>query len=143
MFAGVLGSGLGLIIASNLSEEELYDWGWRIPFILGLIIAPVGLYVRMALPETLDEAQAHKSGTEVLRVLFTRNWGAIVLAVLCILGPTVSTYVSGYMTTYAIKTLNQPANVGMYVTMCGYIATLAGIPLAAWAADRVGARLSV
>ena len=143
MMAGSAGSGLGLILAANLSEAELYDWGWRVPFMVGLLVAPVGLYVRMTLPETLDANTAHDSGWAVLRTLFTKHWDAVLLAVLCIVGPTVSTYVSGYMTTYAIKTLGQPADVAMYLQFTSYIAGLAGIPIGAWIADRTGARIAV
>jgi MFS family permease len=143
MFAGAAGSGLGLILAANLSKADLYDWGWRVPFMVGLLVAPVGLYVRMTLPETLDKTQAHESGWAVLSALFTKHWGAVLLAVLCIVGPTVSTYVSGYMTTYAIKTLNQPASVAMYLTFTGYVVGIAGIPIGAWIADQIGARVAV
>src|SRR6266446_5910625 len=46
---GLIGVGLGAM----LSKEQLSDWGWRVPFALGLIIVPVGLYIRRRLPETL------------------------------------------------------------------------------------------
>jgi MFS family permease len=143
MLAGAAGSGLGLVLAANLSEADLYEWGWRVPFVIGLLVAPVGLYVRMTLPETLETTQAHDSGWAVLRTLFAKHWGAVILAVLCIVGPTVSTYVSGYMTTYAIQALNQPPAVAMYLTFTGYIAGIAGIPIGAWIADRTGARIAV
>ena len=142
-FAGVAGTGLGLILAANLTEQQLYDWGWRVPFLIGLIIAPVGIYIRRVLPETLDKHEAHGSGTAVLSTLFVTQWRAILLAVLCIIGPTISTYVSGYMTTYTIRTLGHPADIGMLVTMVGYIAGIAGAPIGAWAADRFGYRTSV
>lgn len=142
-FAGVAGTGLGLFLAANLSEAQLYDWGWRIPFLIGLLIMPVGLYIRQVLPETIEKHETHRSGTEVLGALFANHWRAIFLAVLCIVGPTISTYVSGYMTTYTIKTLKHPADIGMLVTMVGYIAGIAGVPIGAWIADRFGYRRSV
>jgi MFS family permease len=142
-FAGALGAGLGLYLAVTLSEADLYEWGWRVPFLAGLLIGPVGLYIRQSLPETLDRGEAHESGIAVLRHLFARNALGVLLAVLCIVGPTVSTYVSSYMTTYAIKTLHQTPQVAMYVTFCGYIVAIAGVPIGAWIADRYGVRLSV
>jgi MFS family permease len=142
-FAGVAGSGLGLILAATLTEEQLYDWGWRVPFLIGLLIGPIGLYIRRVLPETIDKHEVHESGTAVISNLFTHSWRPIVLGVLCIIGPTISTYVSGYMTTYAIKTLGHPADISMLATMVGYIAGVAGVPLGAYLADRVGYRTSV
>jgi MFS family permease len=142
-FAGVFGAGIGLVLAATLTEEQLYDWGWRVPFLIGLLIAPVGIYIRRVLPETIEKHETHESGTAVLSNLFAHNWWPIVLVVFCIIGPTISTYVSGYMTTYAIKTLGHSADISMLATMVGYIAGVAGVPLGAWLADRIGYRTSI
>ncbi len=142
-FAGIMGTGFGLILAATLSQEDLYDWGWRIPFLIGILIGPVGLYIRSSLPETIEKHEVHASGIAVLRNLFAKSSLPIVLGILCIVGPTISTYVSSYMTTYAITTLKLPADVGLLATLCGYIASLAGVPLGAWAADRIGTKISI
>ena len=142
-FAGVAGTGLGLFLAASLSKEDLYDWGWRIPFLVGLLILPVGIYIRSVLPETMDKHEAHESSAAVLSALFSQHWWSIVLGILIIVGPTISTYVSGYMTTYVIRTLGLPADVGMLVTLVGYIAAIAGIPIGAWIADRIGVKVSI
>jgi MFS family permease len=141
--AGIMGSGLGLIIAANLSQEDLYDWGWRIPFFIGILIGPIGLYIRRALPETIEKHEAHSSSASVLKALFASSTPAVVLGVLCVIGPTVSTYVSAYMTSYAITTLKLPPESGQFATLCGYIAALAGFPIGAWFADRIGAKTAV
>ncbi len=44
----------GFLLARALSSEALDNWGWRIPFLLGIVIAPVGAYIRNRLHETLD-----------------------------------------------------------------------------------------
>lgn len=142
-FAGIAGTGLGLALAASLTEAQLYDWGWRVPFIIGLLIGPVGLYIRRILPETMDKHEAHDSSAAVLSELFAKHWWTIVLTVLCIVGPTISTYVFGYMTTYAIKTLNLSPQIGMLTTLSGYISAAIGIPIGAWAADKFGVKVSV
>ena len=40
------GAGFGLLLSSTLSEADLQNWGWRIPFLFGVLIGPVGLYIR-------------------------------------------------------------------------------------------------
>lgn len=142
-FAGIMGTVFGLALAATLSKEDLYDWGWRVPFLIGILIGPVGLYIRRMLPETIEKHETHESGVAVLKHLFAHSTIPVVLTVLCIVGPTVSTYVSNYMTTYAITTLKLPAETGMFATLCGYIVSLVGIPLGAWAADRIGYKVSV
>src|SRR5665213_1106991 len=50
----ILAAGLaGFAVSVILDQEQLASWGWRIPFALGLIIVPVGIYIRRSLPETL------------------------------------------------------------------------------------------
>jgi MFS family permease len=142
-FAGIMGSGLGLLLAANLSTEELESWGWRIPFLIGILIGPVGMYIRRALPETIEKHEVHESGVAVVQNLFRHNATAVFLGILCILGPTVSTYVSAYMTSYSITTLGLSNADGQFTTLCGYIAALAGFPIGAWFSDRFGAKISI
>lgn len=142
-FAGIAGTGLGLVLAASLTEEQLYDWGWRVPFIIGILIGPVGLYIRRVLPETMEKHEAHESGAKVLSELFAKHSWTIVLTILCIVGPTITTYVFGYMTTYAIKTLNLSPEIGMLTTLSGYISAAIAIPIGAWAADKFGVKVSV
>jgi MFS family permease len=142
-FAGIAGTGLGLALAASLTEEQLYEWGWRVPFLIGILIGPVGLYIRRILPETMDKHEAHETSAAVLSELFARHWWTIILAILCIVGPTISTYVFGYMTTYAIKTLNLSPEIGMLTTLSGYLSAAIAIPIGAWAADKFGVKVSV
>lgn len=142
-FAGIMGSGLGLLLAANLSTEDLESWGWRVPFLIGILIGPVGMYIRRALPETIEKHEVHESGVAVVQNLFRHNATAVFLGILCILGPTVSTYVSAYMTSYSITTLGLSNADGQFTTLCGYIAALAGFPIGAWFSDRFGAKISI
>jgi MHS family proline/betaine transporter-like MFS transporter len=141
-FAGIAGTGLGLALAASLTEEQLYDWGWRIPFLIGVLIGPVGLYIRRVLPETMDKHEMHETSAAVLSELFAKHWWTIVLAVLCIVGPTISTYVFGYRRP-AIRTLQLSTEVGMMTTLSGYVASAIGIPIGAWASDKFGVKVSV
>src|SRR5687767_3072400 len=62
----LMGSLIGVVLAATLTKEQLYQWGWRIPFLLGVVIAPVGFYIRACLPETIQKSETHRSGTAVL-----------------------------------------------------------------------------
>ncbi len=132
-----MGSLVGVILAANLSKEQLYDWGWRVPFLLGVFIAPVGLYIRRQLPETIARHETHRSGAAVLADLMQHHSRAVILGILIICGGTVSTYVFNYMTTYAITTLHLSPTVGTALAMTGSLAAIAGFAVGAWA-DRFG-----
>lgn len=58
--AALFGASLGLLLTSSLSEESLYSWGWRVPFIIGLLIIPVGVYIRRHVEETFIGAQQNE-----------------------------------------------------------------------------------
>jgi MFS family permease len=132
-----MGSLVGVILAANLSKEQLYDWGWRVPFLLGVFIAPVGLYIRRQLPETIARHERHRSGTAVLADLMRHHSRAVILGILIICGGTISTYVFNYMTTYAITTLHLSPTIGTALAMTGSLAAIAGLAVGAWA-DRFG-----
>lgn len=133
----IMGSLVGVALTAILSTEQLYAWGWRVPFILGILIAPVGLYIRRQLPETIDVAEAHRSTGAVLGDLLRHHSWAVLLGVLIICGATVSTYVFTYMTTYAITTLHLSPAVGTVLTLTGGVAAIAGMLAGVWA-DRFG-----
>ena len=135
--AAFVGSLTGLVLAATLSRDQMYAWGWRVPFLLGVLIAPVGLYIRRQLPETTAGPSAHDSGAAVLADLVRHHARSIVLGILVICGGTVSTYVFNYMTTYAITTLHLSAAVGTTLTLMGSPSQIAGFALGAWL-DRFG-----
>ena len=135
--ASIMGAGFGVILAATLTRDQLYAWGWRIPFLLGVVIAPVALYIRRQLPETIDTSQMHRSTGAVLGELFRQHSRAVVLGVCVICGGTVSTYVLNYMTTYAITTLHLSATVGTTLGLTNSAAQIAGLAVGVWL-DRLG-----
>ncbi len=63
--SNILGALAAFAVTSLLSGADVQDWGWRIPFILGLIILPVGLFLRRSLEETVEfkaDALRRKTG---------------------------------------------------------------------------------
>jgi MFS family permease len=128
--AGLLGVALSLV----LDKQALASWGWRVPFVLCLLLVPVAFYLRNAMPET------YEPGSQARGARLSEHVKVIVLAVLLILGGTVSTYVSNYMTTYAIKTLHLPDTTALTATVVGGVALFAGALLGGWLADRFGRR---
>jgi MFS family permease len=121
-----------------LSEAQLYAWGWRLPFLVGILIAPVGWYIRRPAPRD-DFSRTRRTSP---RGRFLSSWcatmcGPVLLGVLIICGGTVTTYVFTYMTTFAITTLHLSAVIGTTLTAMGYVAQLAGGVLGVWL-DRFG-----
>ncbi|MFZ5683035.1 MAG: MFS transporter [Pseudomonadota bacterium] len=134
--------GLALLLNLILSEADLQAWGWRIPFLLGFLVAPLGFWLRAHVAETpayMSEARAHEVPRAPLREAFVHHSGAIarVLGVTTIW--TIGSYIfTTFLATHATQTLGAPAPVVLTGTLAGAIVNIATIPLFGWLSDKVG-----
>jgi MFS family permease len=138
------GAGMGALVTHTLSPEALDSWGWRLPFILGLLIGPVGLWMRRHMEETeafLDARKEHQGEPlSLLRVLREHP-----RAVLVTMGSTISGTVAFYvvlvnMPTFAHKQLGLPLDQVFMVQMLAVALMTLIIPLAGALSDRIGRR---
>ena len=53
-FGVVIASLFGYFLTTCLNDQQMLDWGWRVPFLFGLILGPVGLYIRRTVDESRD-----------------------------------------------------------------------------------------
>jgi MFS family permease len=131
---------LGLSLSFALSEEAMQDWGWRIPFLAGVLIIPVALFMRRSLPETIDvkTKAEHKSLGSILSTLLTKHTRFFFLAIALVSAATISNYVRNYMATYATSTLHMPASAAMGATLAIGLCTFVFSLLGGWASDMFG-----
>ncbi|QRQ83869.1 MFS transporter [Cupriavidus oxalaticus] len=140
--AVLLGAAVGTFVTSSLPPEALNSWGWRLPFLIGMLIGPVGYYIRHHLDET-PTFQQTKDKTdsplkEVLRDYPRQTAASFSMVILW----TVCTYVLlFYMPTYAVKVLKVPQSSGFVAGMVGGMAILVFAPLVGRLADRFGRRI--
>jgi MFS family permease len=138
----LLGALVALALSSSLSPEALESWGWRVPFALGMLVIPVGIYIRRHLKETAAEP-GHEAASSV-RVIFTGYRRLIVTGVLLVIGSTASSYiVLDYMTNYTVTVLHLPMTMG---TTAASLGALVQISLSIWAgrlSDRIGRRRTI
>jgi MFS family permease len=132
---------MGYALTSALTSEQMLAWGWRVPFLFGLLIAPVGLYIRRHMNETASPEGKRKSATGVMGSLFRGHAFLIGVGILAIMGTTISNYIiTKYMTTYAIHTLKMAPNVSMLATLAGGGMAAVGAVAAGALSDRFGRR---
>jgi MFS family permease len=134
--SSLLGSGFGLLLSSTLSEADMQSWGWRIPFLFGVLIGPIGLYIRNNI-EDATAPPAAKHDTPVRTVFMTQKL-AVLLAVGTIATATSVNYLIIYMPTYVVKTLNLPSTVGYLAAFAAAIASMTLNPVAGFISDHVG-----
>lgn len=135
--AALLGALTGLLLSSNLSPEALESWGWRVPFVIGLLIGPVGWFIR----QHLDETHTETADTPSLAQLLREQKRTLLLGIMWMAASTVSMYmVVFYMPTYLVRTLHYPSSFA-FALVCLASALLAVIPpVASRYADRLPRR---
>ncbi|MGY3387910.1 MFS family permease [Bradyrhizobium sp. USDA 3311] len=137
--AATAGALIGEILSLTMTSEALNAYGWRIALLLGAATLPFGLWLRSTLPETLHRpevpapvVQPAKRSPAARRIM---SLGFIILA-----SCTIITYITGYMTTYALNTLQVSAPLAFATTLISNTVGIAAALLGGWLADRAGRR---
>jgi MHS family proline/betaine transporter-like MFS transporter len=134
--AGILlGSGVGLLVNTVLSEEQIGTWGWRIPFLLGGLVAVAGYYLRHGL-----HSDTPRTGSQSpIKDLFKNYRGAVLRVALLNLGFGVAFYtIFIYAVTYIKDVDHLPEGVALRVNTLAMAVILLIMPVAAWLSDRFG-----
>ncbi|MFM0061063.1 MFS transporter [Paraburkholderia phytofirmans] len=139
----VLASCAGLALSTQLSPAQIESWGWRTPFLFGLLVAPVGLYIRKHIDDTLPGAahgSAHATArNQPVRELLAHCKGRILLAAGIMAVSTAASYLMIlYMPTYAVKQLHLPASTGFAATVVTGAILMLFTPIMGHLADRYG-----
>ncbi|GAB7545159.1 MFS transporter [Cupriavidus sp. 8B] len=135
--AALAGALCAALLTRWLSPHALESWGWRLPFLLGLLIWPVGVYIRRHLDETHSgQVREHSALSEAFRA----HGGKLLLGTLLILGGTATMYVVVFfMPSYLVKVMHMPPATSM-LSGCAAGATLLLAPLAGRLVDRLTRR---
>ncbi|ROR66328.1 MFS transporter [Agrococcus jenensis] len=133
----LLASGFGFALNTWLSEEDLYAWGWRVPFFVGLLIGPVGLYIRARLSEP-DELGTTERRKSPLGTLFREHWGRLLAGSAVIGVATISVYMILYMPTFAVTNLDIPPAAAYLGGVVAGTITVFLSPYVGHLADRFG-----
>ncbi|MBN3838770.1 MHS family MFS transporter [Burkholderia sp. Ac-20349] len=133
----LLGSATAAVFSTALDTDQMTDWGWRIPFLLGGLLGPVGIFLR----RTVDETPAFKA---TLRKDAPRP--AIVNR-LCLAGKafgftvlwTVSTYVFlTFMPTWAAKNMGVSPTASLWANTASLVVLMVCVPLMGQLSDKIG-----
>jgi MHS family proline/betaine transporter-like MFS transporter len=139
--AMLMGALLSAFVTRSLTPDALDSWGWRVPFLFGLIIGPVGLYIRRHVDETQVFLQARAAAKEedgIGRMIAT-HLKEIVVGLGLFSHGTVSTYVILlYMPTYASTQLHLPLGEAFTTQSIGLACMILLVPLFGALSDRIG-----
>ncbi len=112
--AALVGSLVGFLLTHYLSADALHAWGWRVPFLGGVLIAPIGLYLRSRFGAS-ERAERKTRESAPLGTVLRRDGGAVLAALGLVIGGTSAHFiVIYYMSTYAIRTLHLPMDTALW-----------------------------
>jgi MHS family proline/betaine transporter-like MFS transporter len=133
--AAVLGALTGAALYAALPQASLESWGWRLPFLFGLLIAPVGFYIRANLEET-HQARSHESSP--MGRLLREHGGTVLKGIFSITAGTAAMYlVVFFMPTYMIRVLHMPPSLSLLSGCATGITMFAVALLSGRLADRL------
>jgi MHS family proline/betaine transporter-like MFS transporter len=127
----------GFVLTGKLSPEQMASWGWRVPFLFGLLIGPVAWYIRTKLDETPEFLAAETTPTP-LRDTFASQKARLFIAMGIVVLGTVSTYLVLFMPTYGVKQLGLPQSVSFAAILLVGVIQLVFAPVVGHLSDRHG-----
>lgn len=135
IFGIMLGSGIGGAVATIFGDETLANWGWRIPFLLGSLVALTSYLVRRA----MDADEETKKSDSPVKDTFVTHYADVIKVILLDIGYAVTFYVAFvYLVTY-LKVIDKlPAEEALNINTGSMIILLLLIPLTSYLCDRIG-----
>jgi MFS family permease len=140
--AGLFLANLAVLFFSWLSGDQFLVWGWRIPFLLSIVMVGIGLWIRLGISETpvfqkvLDEERVER--VPVLEVL-KRQPKQVALTALLRMPEQAPGYIVGtFIFTYATTVLGAPRNFVLMAVLVQAVLGFLWVPVAGHLSDRIG-----
>lgn len=140
----IMGNG-ALLVVSRLTGPAFLTTGWRIPFLLSLVLVAVGLYIRLGIAETplfrrLLERQ--RIERQPVAEVFRRNSREIILSAFLRVSEQAPFYIfTAFVLAYGTKQLKFSNDFMLVGVFLGAVLSLVTVPLAGHLSDRYGRRL--
>ena len=141
----VLANGALAVTSVLTSEDAFLNWGWRVPFLLSVVLVFVGLYIRVGVLETpvfakTAVSRGESSGRRCVKVL-RHHWREVVLTALLRSGQQTPFYIfTTYVLTYATQQLGFNRSLILSFVMIQALVSMAAIPYFGHLSDVIGRR---
>jgi len=140
--AGLLLANIAVLVFSRISGDQFLVWGWRIPFMLSIVMVAIGLYIRLGILETpafrriVVEKRVER--VPVLEVI-KRQPRAIILTALARMAEQAPAYIYlAFVFAYGTQVLKAPRDFLLTSLICAGFLSMVTIPLAGHLSDRIG-----
>jgi len=142
--AGLFLANLAVLAFSQISGARFLAWGWRIPFLLSILLVGIGLYIRLNILETPVfsrlVAENKIERTPILEVI-RRQPRQILLSAMARMGEQAPFYIfTAFVFTYGTKVLGVSRNLLLTGVLTASALSFFTIPLSGFLSDRIGRR---
>jgi len=142
----LLAAAVYLPLAQFMPKDQFYSWGWRIPFLLSVVVIIAGYIIRREVDETpaFTEELAHgevpaSPVVEVLRQSWDDILRVVCMALIAVIAMVAATYGAAYATQPAYG-IGFPPSVYLWIPVLGNILAVILIPYIGNLSDRIGRR---
>lgn len=139
----LLALGVLILLQRTLSAEALAGWGWRIPFVIGAMLAVFVFWLRRGLDESDSFKSADRKGVRAgtTMTLLREHPRAVATIVGLTAGGSLGFYIyTTYMQKYLVNTAGFSKSTASEVSAVALVAFMLLQPVAGWLSDRIGRR---
>ncbi|KXU87969.1 MFS transporter [Paraburkholderia monticola] len=133
---------IGVMLNKLLPADQMFAWGWRVPFLIGCLIVPFLFIIRRSLQETEEfTKRKHRPSMGEIMKSMLANYPIVLGGMGMVIMTTVSFYmITAYTPTFGKEVLKLSAIDTLVVTVCVGISNLIWLPLSGALSDRIGRR---
>ena len=133
-----------VVLQQILSDEELRNWGWRIPFFLGAVLAVVALWLRRSLNETSEKKNREHKDAGSIKGLLRNHPRAFLMVLGFTAGGSLSFYTfTTYMQKYLVNTAGMDARSASGLMTAALFVFMLIQPIVGALSDKIGRRSSM
>jgi MHS family proline/betaine transporter-like MFS transporter len=133
---------MGAVLTSVFTAEALSSWAWRLPFLFGLVIGPIGFYIRRNIQEPDVFVRANKAKTVSIKEMFSRYPAELFVSFALGAVTNIMVYVLiAYLPIYAVQSLNLPLNAPFTVLTVTLAVRMVLVPLFGHLSDKIGRKI--
>jgi len=138
----LIGAAVVSALSAATSPEAMLAWAWRVPLLLGIVVAAVGFFIRIGMAETPSFAKIVEEGAAEaapLKRTFTENFRSVV----DVFGVTIFHAISSwvflvYIVTYLSTIAKLPLSSALTINLWGLTVTVILCPIFGALSDRIG-----
>ncbi|WP_298865185.1 MFS transporter [uncultured Gimesia sp.] len=136
----LLGSAVGALINTFTTDEQLLAWGWRLPFISGILVAFVGYFIRHGIPEQpISKEATDPEAMSPLKDAFTNHRKEMLQSAGLNMMNAVTFYtVFIYLPTWLVDEVGETTAEALDINTISMAALTVFVPIAAILADKFG-----